>query len=189
MFFRRHKKLLGFIYILLIISCTGVIGYIIAQNEPRVAPSTDSGSAPEVLMVGVDDASITKDTMVSWDYEYEKCAHHIYVRCQADENMVGLTFSTFAQHYPNVKVIQFDTDELVLSETFSSYCPDHFVIKKYEDALAIFRTALGSDKQDHYLDVPIVFEDLHDDEQKVLSVGKVFNSLEEVESYLEDLET
>lgn len=187
-----RKQTKNRIYVLMIISmllcASAVFGFLAAQNEPRIVEKTPESSASAVP-AGADDVKITEETRVQWDYYYEKCAHHVYVHCQADEDMVGLSFTQFQKNHPDVKIVEFDPHELVLKKTFECYCPNHFILTKYKNELAIYTTKLGSNKQEMYMRVPINFYDLESYAQEVLSVGKVFTDLDDVESYLEDIET
>lgn len=189
MFFKRHKKLFIFSIIIVLLSVTGFLGFSIAKNEPRIVELPNTPDSSSVLPAGADDATIEDGATVKWDYEYKKCAHHIFVSCQVDKDMVGLTFSMLKEQYPDIKIIDFEPDKLVLKKSFDCYCPEHMILKKYKDELAIYRTSLGTDKQDIYLKIHIKFKGLDADERQVLAIGKVFNSLEDMESYIEDIET
>lgn len=189
MFIKKHKKFFTLSIIVVLLSIAGLLGFNIARNEPRIVEISKTPESSSVLPAGADNAKIDRNATVKWDYEYKKCAHHIFVSCQIDEDMAGLTFSMLQEQYPDIKIIDFEPDKLVLKKSFDCYCPEHMILKKCEDELAIFRTALGTDKQDIYLKISIKFDDLGSDERQVLSTGKVFNNLEELEGYLENIET
>lgn len=189
MFIKKHKKLFVFLIIIVLLSFAGLLGFNIAKNEPRIVEISNTPDPSSVLPAGADDARIEKSATVKWDYEYKKCAHHIFVSCQVDEDMAGLSFSMLQEQYPDIKIVDFEPDRLVLKKSFDCYCPEHMILKKHEDELAIFRTALGTDKEEIYLKISIEFDDLGADERQVLSIGKVFNDLEGLENYIEDIET
>jgi hypothetical protein len=184
--FRKHKKLgvLGIIFALL--SAAGVTGYFLAANEPRIVEVT-----PEVsdMPAEADNARIEKGATVEWDYEYRMCGHHIYLHCEADETMIGLTFSELQAANPDVRIVSFEAKNVSLKMSFDCYCPRHYILKQYRDELAIYRTVLGTQEQEVYVEVPIRFSVADEDEQPVLETGKLFDSLEELENYLENLET
>lgn len=184
LFIKRHKKLFTFSILAIIMVTSALVGFIFAKNEPRINEDIEL-----VLPVDVDDAKISESAIVNWDYEYKMCCHHIFIQCQIDENMVGLTFSQLQETYPEVRIVSYDADKLTLKKTFDCYCPEHFILKQYNKQLAIFRTAFGTAKQEVYIEVPISFDEIDYDERKVLSVGKVFNGLDDIESYLENIET
>ncbi len=189
MFYKRHKKLCIFFIILALLSATGAAGYFIAKKEPRIVEIVNTPEASPALPAGANDEKIEDNATIKWDYEYKKCEHHIYVSCQIEKEMAGLTFSMFSEKYPDIKIIDFSTDNLVLKKTFDCYCPEHMILKKYKNELAVFRTSLGTDNQEIYIKIPIKFDNLDTDEKKVLSAGKVFNNRRDMEDYIEDIET
>ncbi|MGI5849828.1 MAG: hypothetical protein ACOX8Q_07170 [Christensenellales bacterium] len=186
---KKHKKLFIFTVILFVLLAGGLTGFILARNEPRVVKENGPSEQSSDLQVDVNDAKISKNAMVQWDYEYKMCSHHIYLRCQVDQNMVGLSFSEFQEYYPDVRIVSFDTNELSLKKTFDCYCPDHYILKSYNQGLAIFRTILGSDEQEIYLEIQFNLQAVRDDEKQVLEVGKLFNSVDDLEHYIENIET
>ena len=188
MLFKKHPKLFITLLILLVLCMAGTAGYILAQNEPRIAGQEDTAE-PSSVLVDADTARISASAVVTWDYVYSMCGHHVYVEKHIDKSLAGLTFSALKEALPDVRVISFDTEQLVLQKTFDCYCPSHYILKQHEDALAVYRTSPGTDEQYIYLDIQIPFSTLTPDQQQVLSVGRVFGSLSDLEHYLEDIET
>jgi hypothetical protein len=90
---------------------------------------------------------------------------------------------------PDVRIVSFEPKKISLKMSFDCYCPRHYILRQYRDELAIFRTVLGTPDQEVYIEVPILFSSIDADEQSVLEAGKLFDSLEELEDYLEDMET
>lgn len=185
MFFREHKRFFKWLTVLAVLGAAGTAGYVLASNEPRVVDV-----APEVTDVpaGADDARIEKGALIEWDYGYRMCSHHIYLTCEAGEDTAGLTFTEFRHEHPDVRIVSFEPYRLSLKMSFDCYCPRHFILRKHKDNLAILRTLLGSDEQEVFLEVPIRFDSIEEDKIKVLEAGKLFDSLEELEQYIDVLE-
>lgn len=177
----RIKTLIIFIICTLLICGAGLIGFQMAKNEPRIV---QEDAQDEALQVGAEKGRITPDTTVSIDIEYKMCTHHIYESCLADEDLQGLTFSEFSEQYPNTKIIEFSSSKLVLKKTFRCYCPEHFVLKKDGDQLAVFRTKSGTDEQVVYREIDVYFNQIDEQEKQVLLTGKVFGTVDEIEIYL-----
>ncbi|MGE5494324.1 MAG: hypothetical protein ACM3S4_03360 [Burkholderiales bacterium] len=184
--FRKHKKLAVFMFILFALSAAGAAGYILAANEPRVV---EEAPKPSDVPAGADDARIEKGASVDWDYEYSMCGHHIYLHCEADESIVGLTFSELQASSPDMRIVSFEPKKLTLKKSFECYCPRHYILRRLKDKLAVFRTVLGTPDQEVCLEVPMLFSSINKDEQQALEVGKLFDSLENIEHYLENLDT
>lgn len=184
MLIKRHKRLFMAAIIIFVLVSAGAVGFISAQNEPPIVDDEASSMA-----VGVDNTRLVEGADITWQYEYKMCGHHIIIHCPADENMVGMTFTDFQETFPDARIVSFDSDAVVLKKTFDCYCPDHYILKKHEDELAIFRTSLGTDESYIYMTIPIVFDSIRADQQAILSVGKLFDNLADLESYIEDIET
>lgn len=183
---RRYKKIVIWSAVFAVLAAAGITGYILASNEPRVVEVTPTASE---MPAGADDSKVAKGAAVEWEYEYRMCGHSIFLNCEADDNIVGFTFSQLQAENPNVRIVTFEPGKLVLKLSFYCYCPRHYILKQNRDELAIFRTILGSDEQEIYREVPLRFDDLSTDEQKVLESGKLFESLDELEYYIENLDT
>lgn len=187
--FRKNKRkirIFVWLTVLMVFSAAGALGYILASNEPRVVEVTPM---PSELPAGVEDSKIKKGATVEWEYEYRMCGHSIFLSCEADDSMVGLTFSQLQTENPDVRIVSFDTDKIVLKMSFDCYCPRHYILKQYKDGLAVFRTVLGTDEQEIYSQVPLKFEDIDTDKQEVLEAGKLFESADEMDHYIYDLDT
>lgn len=185
MFFRKHRKLIITFAMLFIVAVSGVVGFLIAEGEPRIVAEKEEEES--AVQAGADNDRITKDTVITWDYEYEMCKHHIYIDSAPDPDMIGLSFTQLQDAYPNVNIISFSAEEVVLKKSFECYCPEHYILKRSGDKLAVYRTASGSDKLDNYINIDIDFEDLEEDDRKALEVGRVFSDFDDLQAFLEDL--
>lgn len=182
MFLRKHKKLIIFLVMLLMIAVSGLIGFLIAESEPRVvAETTDDETA---VQAGTDNDRIVKETVMTWDYEYEMCKHHLYIDSEPDSDMIGMTFTQFKEKHPNVIIVSFSDDKVELKKRLECYCPEHFTLKRNKDKLAVYRTAVGTDKQDIYIDVDAPFDDFSKEQRDALEEGRVFGSIDDLQAYL-----
>lgn len=185
MFFRKHRKLIILFVMLFIVAVSGVAGFLIAEGEPRIVAEKEGDES--AVQAGADNDRITKDTVITWDYEYEMCKHHVYMDAQPDPQMIGLSFTQLQDAYPNVNIVSFSAEEVVLKKNFECYCPEHYILKRCEDKLAVYRTASGSDKLDNYINIDIDFEGLEEDDQQELEVGRVFSDFDDLQAFLEEL--
>lgn len=175
---RKHKKLVIFASMLIIVIASGTTGFFIAQSEPRIVEEK------EPLAVDADNARIDREAIVLWHIDYKMCGHSITVENNVDENMIGLSFSQFCNKYPNLKVVDFSAHKIEIKTSFYCYCPEHYILKKCDDMLAIYRTAPGTDNQEIYIKTQICFDDIDSGEKEVLTMGRVFGSLEDIDSYI-----
>ncbi len=185
MFFRKHKKLIIFLCMLLIVAISGLIGFLIAESEPRVVAETSEEET--AVQAGADNDRIAKETVITWDYEYEMCKHHLYIDSEPEPDMIGLNFTQLKDKYPDAVIVSFSADEVVLKRRFGCYCPEHFMLKRNNDQLAVYRTAAGTDKQELYIDVDILFSDLSIEQRELLEEGRVFSNFDDLQAYLEKI--
>jgi hypothetical protein len=170
---------------LLIIAFSGLAGFLIAEGEPRIVAEKEEEE--HAVQAGADNDRITNDTVITWDYEYDMCKHHVYVDAEPDPEMIGLSFSQLQDVYPNVHILSFTAEEVVLKKSFNCYCPEHYMLKKSGDKLAVYRTAAGSDKQDMYINIDIDFKALEEDDQQALEAGRVFSNFDDLQTFLEKM--
>ena len=186
MFFRKHKKLIIFLIMLMVIAVSGLIGYLIADSEPRVV-AEKADDDDEFVQADTDNDRIDADTMITWDYEYEMCRHHLYIDTEPDPDIIGLTFTKLQNKYPDIVIVSFSADEVVLKKRLECYCPEHFLLKRNADKLSVYRTAAGTDEQDVYIDVDIDFSKLSKSQQEQLEDGRIFSDINDLQIYVEKL--
>ena len=185
MFFRKHRKLAILCVMLLTVVVAGLVGFLIAESEPRIVAEKDVEEP--AVQAGADNDRITKDTVITWDYEYEMCKHHVYADSKPDQDMIGLSFIQLQDAYPYVHIVSFSAEEAALKKNFECYCPEHYILKKSGDKLAVYRTASGFDKLDIYINIDIDFKALKEDDQQALEAGRVFSDFDDLQVYLEEL--
>ena len=168
----------------LLLAGAGITGYTLARDEPRLRAQPEATQAA----AEADNVRISEGATVRWEYEYEMCGHTVVVDAPADENMAGLTFTQLQQSYPDVRIVSFDADLVELRQRFACYCPEHYVLKKYEGELAIYRTKVGTDEQRVFRLIHIDFDSIEADERAVLTLGRVFDTPDDADAYLADLE-
>ena len=178
---RLYKGLLKFFIVLIVVGLAGMVGHVLARNEPRIVePESEKTAAA----AGANNARISSDAHVEWTYKYSMCRHQTNETRLVGENMVGLNFSQLKKQFPDVRIISFDAHELVLEKSFGCYCPSHFILKKSGNVLAVFRTRTGTDEQENIRIMDKKFEYVEPDEQESLILGKVFSTMTDIDEYL-----
>lgn len=171
--------------ILCMAAVSGITGYLLAESEPRIVAEKEEETS--AVPVGAEDARITKATVIEWEYVYEMCAHRVSINSAPDHGMIGLGFAQFKNAYPNVRIVSFTPEKVVLRKRFSCYCPEHYILKKSGDELAVFRTETGKDTLSAYIDISVNFASLDKQTREELQVGRVFSTFDDLEKYLEKM--
>ena len=159
---------------------SGLAGFMMAQNEPRIVPEETLADMP----ADADDARIASGAAVTWSLYYEMCGHTVTMTTEADESMVGLSFAQLDEKYPDVRIVSFSASKIELKRSYACYCPDHFILKRHGEKLVVFATAKGSDKQDIYTTLQIDFDDIPQNEREALEIGRVFGSFADLEAFV-----
>jgi hypothetical protein len=165
----------------LLLAASGAVGYTIARNEPRLR---EEPSATEVPVAEAANVRISKDATLRWEYVYEMCGHIDTAEAPVDKGLAGLTFTQLQEKYPAARIVSFDTGKVVMRLNFACYCPEHYILKKDGDELAIYRTKEGTEEQRVYRLIHLPFNSVEAGERAVLTVGRVFDSLQDAEGYI-----
>lgn len=183
---RKKLKLLSFILCILLLSASAVSGYLIARREPRIVEK--EADENEVVSVGANTDTITAQTVVNLYTNYKMCSHSTFESFNATKDMQGLSLTEFTKRFPETRVLDFSEDSIVIENTFDCYCPEHYILKKNGSLLSVYRTKAGSYEQYIYRETNVKTYDIDREELRVLRVGKLFTSMQEVNEYLERLE-
>ncbi len=167
---------------LFIIGLSGLVGFIVAEGEPRIVAQTESEES--AVKAGASNDRITKDTVITWDYGYEMCRHHVYVDTEPEPKMIGLSFSQLQDAFPDVHIVSFSAEEVVLNKSFSCYCPEHYIVRKSGNKLAVYRTVAGSNEQDIYINIDIDFKKIEEEDRRALETGRIFSSFDDLQIFL-----
>ena len=163
-----------------VIAAAALLGWMIAKSEPRIVAADEQ----EPIAAGADDTRIAQGAKIIWYIDYQMCGHSVTLETIADSDSVGLTFTQFCEKYDDVRVLSFSSAQIELKKRLMCYCPEHYILKKNGDMLAVYRTSLGTDKQDVYLQTQLRFADIEEDEREPLIIGRVFGSFSDLEAYL-----
>ncbi|WP_425446039.1 BofC C-terminal domain-containing protein [Dethiothermospora halolimnae] len=190
----------------LIITCvvllTGglIFGYIIGSTNIEQKPRQD-----EIIYKGSNDGTdieqeapftsnenkcIGPNTEVVYKTHYRRCGHTIEEKKPSDDYMVNMTEEQLndfiIKEHPSWKLKSFSNDKIVIEIEKNHLCPEHYIIGIKDGNLAIYKVNKDGEKilKMKYKDSNILM--LKKIDQEKLERGIVVDSLEEVDSVLED---
>lgn len=120
---------------------------------------------------------------------YARCGHEVVRRLRADKEYKGCTLQQMQQAYAEWEITAFSPAEISMTCTLPLFCPEHLVVmpdgagvlgvyeNKYGDGYAL-RTQL---------DIPL--SDLPESLRETAHLGLAFSSDQEIENWLETLES
>ena len=133
--------------------------------------------------------TVEEDCELIQTLRYARCGHEVVRRVKADKEYKGCTLQQMQQAYAEWEITSFSPAQIEMSRSLSLYCPDHLVVlpdgagvlgvyeNKYGDGYAL-RTQL---------DIPLA--DLPETLRETVHLGLGFSTAEEIESWLETLES
>ena len=164
----------------------------IQMGNDGVQPAPSSTPIPTIILPGDDDQNgneviapsevLNPGSIVTVTYIHKACGHSYDLSLDSKETE-GLTKSELMLKYPKMQVISFSGDGAKLSCEYDCYCPQHYTVTLIGDELVITRTQQGTENQMVVQRVPVdpTAPGIED-----YSQGIVYNSLDEVESILQN---
>ena len=197
----NRRRTGAWIYIIvgvLLIVGAGVLAFSMTQDrEGGEAKSTPAPTAPPavgpIIQLPEDDPAslvvpsevLEEGAQVVIRYHHTAC-NHIYEEKLDPAETRGMSKSDLIIRYSNMELQEFSTSGAVLTCTLSSYCPEHYLVKLNGTKLCIYRTRVGTEEQ-------ILVKELNVDTSGMdttdFQEGVLFDSMEDIESFLENLES
>ena len=156
------------------------------SRQNRQTEQLQSGTispSPAALPAAAEPERLGPEGKVYLQVHYAKCGHTVETDI-TDKEYIGMTKQDIADEFSNAELQSFSKDKAVLVVETPSICTLHFIVKYEEGKLNIYQPQ-GEDAQ------PKLYKSIEMDtiDDPALEEGVVFDSLEQVESYLENLES
>lgn len=118
---------------------------------------------------------------------FETCAHETGVPMDPAA-YYGYTRDNLAAHYPMASIISFSAEEVRLLQAVPGYCPRHYILRLRDDGmLGVMRTDEAFLTEELVTLVPDETAQLLPNERKHLEEGLPFDTLSEIDTYLESI--
>jgi len=174
----------------------GSSGNDVSQKTPGTQAGADATDGRAVnqdegepLSEAKDKPVITKDTVVHYEYDYELCGH-IYEEDKAPtQEMIGLDAEGLARMIPEALTTSIDGDGAHVKLSFDQVCPQHVLLKLEGDKCVIYRNVLGTEEMKAQQEFSIDKSKWDSAWLQSLKDGIIFDSVEELESFVEDMES
>lgn len=120
---------------------------------------------------------------------YSRCGHEVTRRIAADREYQGATLGQMQEAFKEWSITSYAPAEIIMSCSLKLYCPEHLVVMPDgAGVLGVYNNEFGDGyalkKQ---LEVPI--GDLTEDVMETIHLGLPFASMQEIERWLETLES
>lgn len=157
-----------------------------AAGEETPVPSETAEKAESAGNIGI--VSILPDTEVVWKYRFTQCGHERVVKEGA--NITGYTLPDIIAAYPDCRVTEMSAEHTAIERMLNEYCPEHYLlIWTEENTLSVFHTEAETMRNEELMQLAVDPASLDSALLEPLRSGIAFDSLVEINAYLEDAES
>ena len=132
---------------------------------------------------------ITKDTQLVFEKRYISCGHKRVEERQARDNEIGLSLQSIALRFPEWSIADYTTERIVFTKEVNDFCPGHFVLKDRDGVVVIYMPSEAGDEYKSVEETQISTDALPPDVQSEIRKGLILDTLEDVEHFMENLES
>ncbi|MEG1560591.1 MAG: hypothetical protein RRY79_01670 [Clostridia bacterium] len=170
----RVLMILGFVITLFV---GFLIGAIVFDRQ--------DGDALNVSKAG--ELSVLPTTNVEWEFKFI-CGH--IEKQTGRRDITGLTKSEILKLYENADITFMDKDNVKISVYSEEYCEQHYLLVLMEgDMLAVMHTNIDTLRSEQLAVIPINTEGIDEGTLTELAAGKLFDSLSEIDAFIEGIDS
>ena len=158
-------------------------GYSLGKSETDLE---DISQAKEVSAVENFDV-ITNNTIISKTHVFKKCGHQITVEEEPGPDMLGLNVISFMDRFNRFAVIDFTGEAVTLKISIDNYCDKHYILKTLGSRVMVFNYDILNGDYVVVKKTPLTLTDLDADTLRILDRGKIFNSLGDINTYIDGI--
>lgn len=156
---------------------------------PIATPAPPPPATPEANPASIEEQVVAPGSRMSWVTNFTLCGHaHEDVRLERD--LIGLTQEQVTAAVKEDWTLEsFSRAELKFSREAELYCPDHLLLKSVPKGLGVYKTELATLELQEIMKFTLDMANLDNETQAFLDQGMPFDDLEEIEGYIESLES
>lgn len=190
---KKQNAIFIFLFCATLFFISFVYGYKMMGRKPNDNPQISKGDLHDSdldLAILKEEERISPNVYIEKKTHYKACNHNITKLNELDEKIVNMTEKEYREYmeenFPNVKIISFSLNRIILREERDHLCPNHYIIGESEGKIAIYRIDDNGDKvlDRVFKDYPISL--LKQIDQNKLIEGIRVDSDEELSDVLEN---
>ena len=183
------KKIIVYSIIIFIFS-TG-IGYYYSKLWKENNTSKEEGESYQIENVlettAIVDEKLSYDANLILKKYYNECGHCKLNAVELPKEFINLTQKEIESNYPEWKVEEFNSKNIVIAQNIDKICEDHYVLKLGEENIEIYKMLEAEDLK-LLTETNISKEYLTDSDIKELEEGIFVLGISNLNSALEDFE-
>lgn len=158
-----------------------------ALSLPRMAQQ-QTEPAEQAGRIG--EASILPATAIERQVCYLACGHLTEGPLPDADALVGMTRRELAQAYPEAAITTFTSERVRLVVSAEGYCPAHLLLMAdAEGALAVYQMQEDTLQMETVLALPLAADAFDAETAAALAAGVPFDTMDEINAYLESMES
>ncbi|CCQ94018.1 exported hypothetical protein [[Clostridium] ultunense Esp] len=190
---KKQNAILIFLFCATLFFISFVYGYKMmgrkANENPKIAKENLKDYDLDLAILK-EEERISPNVFIEKKTYYKACNHNITKLNELDEKIINMTEKEYRRYteenFPNVKIISFSVNRIILREERDHLCPNHYIIGQSEGKIAIYRIDENGDEilDRVFKDYPISL--LKQIDQDKLIKGIRVDSEEELSDVLEN---
>ncbi len=196
---KRIRHLYMGLALIAVVGIGFALGSIPGADQPAptrgiaAQPTEDSGSAVgqnlgETLAPSPKPV-IKSDTVIHYEYTYELCGHIYDTYDKPGSDMIGLDEAGLAKKFPDATSVTIDNQGAHIKLTFDQICPQHVMLKLENGKCVVYRNVMGTAELKADQSFSIDEEKWDSTWLAKLKEGIIFESIQELESFVENMES
>lgn len=164
------------------------LGGAVLPETSGQTPSTPPDEELSAAAGNIGAVSVLPSTEVQWRYLFSRCGHER--KDTGAKDVTGYTLPEIIAAYPDCRVTEMSAERAAIERILPEYCPDHYVLVWTEqETLCVFQTDETTLETVELMQLSISPESLDAALLEPLRDGMAFDSLVEINEYLEDAES
>lgn len=152
-----------------------------------VGVSTDAEAVPSESVDAVGRSGVLPTTEVTWLMHFSACGHdHVSHDGTA---VMGMDERRITERFEHCTVMALNAESALLVSELEGYCPEHYVLADSGGGLTVSRFSVKLMDTEVCMTLDVATDELSDDARTALAAGLAFDSLTEIDMYVEAMET
>lgn len=157
-------------------------GYQTMQSTGKDSKEIEGREIPDIEVT-------TENTLLVFERYYTACRDKRVEERRADGYEAGLSQQDIWLKFPGWDIYEFTAEKVVFTKDIEGYCPGHFILKDKDGMVVIYMPSEDGYEYKSIEETRIPTEMLPPDIQDEIRRGLVMDSIEDVEHFMENLES
>lgn len=194
---KKNKFLIIFAFSITLFLFSFMLGYSFVNQtikndiaRKNIKTEDDNLNNYEDIRILKAEKKISPNTFIEVRTNYKKCGHLVSDIISPDEEVVNMDEKAYQRYlyanYPNLKLISFSNEKIVVWEERNHLCQKHFIVGEKDDKIAVFRIGENGERIEENIFENYPLSMLMPVDREKLKEGIVVDTEEELSNLLEN---